>query len=167
MADPHIQSPMDSWDYISVIIYRLGFSLGALAVVLLPYYPQAQLLLLFAATCCAAFLHIYLKKFRLLLQLATWVALLCYAFGLPMLALGGAFVTLGGLCFKEYFCFRIRGLNWQPLFLAVFWLVLQFNLPILSIILSLIITALLLLLSIQKWRMPLHFDIGDKSKYQI
>ena len=25
MADPHIKSPMDGWDYTTVIIYRLGF----------------------------------------------------------------------------------------------------------------------------------------------
>lgn len=167
MADPHIQSPMDAWDYASVIVYRFGFSLSALAVALLPYNPQAQWLLLLAASCCAAFLHIYLKKFRLLLQLATWVALLCYGAGWTMLALGGAFVTLGGLCFKEYFCFRIRTLNWTPLFFAGFWLALWLEFRGFSMVLSLIISLLLLVLSVQKWRMPLHFDIGDKRNYQV
>ena len=28
MADPHIKSPMDGWDYTTVIIYRLGFVLA-------------------------------------------------------------------------------------------------------------------------------------------
>ena len=167
MADPHIKSPMDTWDYISVIIYRMGFVIATIAVVLLPYYPQAELGILLAASCCASSLHIYLKQFRLLLQMATWVALLCYIFGLPALALGGAFMTLGGLCFKEYYCFRIIGLNAQPLFFPLLWLFLQINFTLGAQILSIIMTALLFLLSIQKWRMPLHFDIGDKAKYQV
>ena len=29
MADPHIKSPMDGWDTITVIIYRSGFILAA------------------------------------------------------------------------------------------------------------------------------------------
>ncbi|MDG6895492.1 DUF2301 domain-containing membrane protein [Volucribacter amazonae] len=167
MADPHIQSPMDSWDYISVIVYRLGFVIATFAMPLLPYYPQAELAILVAASCCASCLHIYLKKFRFILQMASWIALLSYGFGFPAIALGGAFLTLGGLCFKEYFCFRITGLNFQPILLAIFWLSLQCHWQSISLILSLIITALLLLLSIQKWRMPLHFDIGDKRKYQV
>lgn len=37
----------------------------------------------------------------------------------------------------------------------------------LSQILALMISVLLAVLSIKKWLMPLHFDIGDKTKYQI
>ncbi|PJG85990.1 DUF2301 domain-containing membrane protein [Conservatibacter flavescens] len=167
MADPHIQSPMDIWDYLTVIIYRTGFVIATLSVALLPYYPRAELGILLAASCCASSLHIYLKQFRLLLQMATWTALILFVFGFPNLALDGAFVTLGGLCFKEYYCFRIPGLNAQSVFFALLWLCLQAHFMIGVQILSLIIAALLLLLSIQKWRMPLHFDIGDKRKYEV
>ena len=88
----------------------------------LTWYPQpAQIAVLIAATCCASSLHIYLKHFRLTFQFATWIALLCALLGWHELALGGALVTLGGLCFKEYFCFRVPLLNLQPAFVAALW----------------------------------------------
>ena len=168
MADPHIQSPMDFWDYLTVILYRSGFMLAAIMIALLPYAPTiAQLGILTAAALCASSLHIYLKHFRLLLQMATWTALLCQLFGRPELALGAAFFTLGGLCFKEYFCFRIFALNLQPLLLALLWLAAVLSVPVFLHIMTAICAILFLLLAIQKWRMPLHFDIGDKSKYQV
>ncbi|TNH02967.1 hypothetical protein FHQ26_10815 [Testudinibacter sp. TR-2022] len=168
MADPHIQSPMDFWDYLTVILYRCGFVLAVPSVALLPYhFDWATKGVLLAAVLCAASLHIYLKHFRLLLQFATWAAAVCFVLDWQWLGLGAAFFTLGGLCFKEYFCFRVFGLNLQPLFLALLWLSLVMQATLAAQILSGIATLLLLILSIQKWRMPLHFDIGDKTKYQI
>ncbi len=168
MADPHIKSAMDVWDYLTVILYRCGFILAAIMTALLPYYPAtAQLGILTAAALCASSLHIYLKHFRLLLQMATWVALLCQIFAFHYLALGAAFFTLGGLCFKEYFCFKVFSLNLQPLLLALLWFALVFSISLLSQIMSLICALLFLTLAVQKWRMPLHFDIGDKRKYQV
>lgn len=168
MADPHIRAQLDYWDMITVICYRCGFVLASIGVGLLPYqFPIAVILVLVATVLCASSLHIYLKHFRLLLQFATWVALVCQICGLTELALGGAFVTLGGLCFKEYFCFRILGLNLQPFFFAVLWVVVVMKIVILVQIMAAICAVLLLFLAIQKWRMPLHFDIGDKTKYQI
>ncbi len=76
-------------------------------------------------------------------------------------------LVIGGLSYKEYFCFRVFGLNFQPIFVAVLWLAIALNWTILVQIFSVICGLLLLVLSIQKWRMPLHFDIGDKSKYQV
>ncbi|MDQ6580613.1 MAG: hypothetical protein Q5535_06305, partial [Haemophilus sp.] len=61
MADPHIQSPMDVWDKLTVIIYRTGFVIAAFSILALTWYPQqAQIAVLIAATCCASSLHIYL-----------------------------------------------------------------------------------------------------------
>lgn len=168
MADPQIKSPMDFWDYATVCIYRTGFIFAAISTALLPYYPtQAQLGLLIAATCCASSLHIYTKHFRLLLQFATWVALICALLGYPELSLGGALLTLGALAFKEYFCFRIFCLNLQPVFVALIWLVFVLQITLLLQIMTAINSILFLILAIQKWRMPLHFDIGDKTKYQL
>ena len=39
MADPHIKSPMDRWDYTTVIIYRLGFVFAVPMLFILPWYP--------------------------------------------------------------------------------------------------------------------------------
>ncbi|MDU8924922.1 DUF2301 domain-containing membrane protein [Pasteurellaceae bacterium LIM206] len=168
MADPDIKSPMDFYDYLTVCIYRSGFVLSAVFTALLPYQPQiAQPGLLVAAACCASSLHIYVKNFRLILQFATWIALLCQIFNQPELALGGALLTLGGLCFKEYFCFRIFGLNFQPLLVAVIWIAFACGFSLVLQLVSALSAVLFLLVSIQKWRMPLHFDIGDKRKYQV
>ena len=116
---------------------------------------------------CASSLHIYLKPFRLLLQFATWIALLCHLFGLPELALGGALLTLGGLCFKVYCCCRVPTLNFMPIFVALLWVSFVADMVLLRQAMSIICALLLVVLFVQKCRMPLHFDIGDKMKYQI
>ena len=168
MADPHIQSPMDIWDYITVVIYRLGFVLAAAMLPLYNLMPEiAHIGLLVAGAMLASSLHLYMKAFRFLFQFAMWIALICQIIGYPMLALGAVFLTVGGLCYKEYFCFRVFALNFQPIILAVLWLAMVSDWIIVSYILMTLATVLLLVLSFQKWRMPLHFDIGDKSKYQI
>lgn len=100
-------------------------------------------------------------------QFATWIGLLFYINHYPALALGGTLLTLGGLCFKEYFCFRVPLLNLQPIFVACLWFSWVLNNLIALRIFSIISGVLLLVLAIQKWWMPLHFDIGDKTKYQI
>nr|WP_321461588.1 DUF2301 domain-containing membrane protein [uncultured Cohaesibacter sp.] len=169
MADPHIKSEMDWFDYISVILYRLGFVLAAPSVALLPWqsdYPARELCFV-AAAMCASSLHIYMKSFRLTLQGACWVGLVCAMLGFPMIGLGGAFITLGGLCFKEYFCFKVPGLPLQPLLLAGLWFALILGALPVAQILAALSALLFFIVSIAKWRMPLHFDIGDKSKYEI
>lgn len=169
MADPHIKPEMDRLDYLSVILYRSGFVLAFASVLLLPWgleYPVAELTYL-AAMLCASSLHIYMKTFRMLLQMATWVGMICFIMGFPMFGLGGAFITLGGLCYKEYFCFKVPGLQLQPFILAGLWFALFFEYSLLARGLALVAGILLLIVSVAKWRMPLHFDIGDKSKYQI
>lgn len=169
MADPHIRSPMDTLDHLTVILYRLGLTLAAPVVTLLPWFPgfYTQSAGLVCAAMCASCLHIYAKSFRLLLQFATWIGLICFALGAPLIGLGGAFITLGGLCYKEHFCFKIPGLQLQPLILAILWLCLQFNLILVAKIFAVIGGGLFLITSLAKWKMPRYFDIGDKTKYEV
>lgn len=168
MADPHIKSPMDFWDYLTVIIYRSGFVLSAIMLLLLPIrFSLAQMGLLIAGTMLASSLHLYLKNFRYLFQFVMWIGLLCQVFGLEMLALGASLLVIGGLCYKEYFCFRVWGLNFQPILLAVLWLTVVLQISWIFVPLAILCGILTLFLSIQKWRMLLHFDIGDKGKYQV
>lgn len=168
MADPHIKSPMDFWDYLTVIVYRSGFVLATLMLFLLPYYTSvAQLGLLIAGTMLASSLHLYAKIFRLIFQFSAWLGLLFYIFNFPLLALGAMLLVIGGLSYKEYFCFRVFGLNFQPILMAILWIAFALGWIVVVQILSVTCGLLLLVLSIQKWRMPLHFDIGDKTKYQV
>ncbi|RMF19404.1 MAG: hypothetical protein D6758_02145, partial [Gammaproteobacteria bacterium] len=87
--------------------------------------------------------------------------------GWPLIGLGGALVTLGGLGYKEYHCFRVPGLQLQPLWVALFWGGLPLDVTALSIAAGALAAVLFLVLAIAKWRMPLDYDIGDKSKYEI
>lgn len=165
MADPHIKSPMDFLDYMTVIVYRLGFVVATLALASYPFHPnEAHFALLVAGAMLASSVHLYLKSFRFIIQYSMWIGLLCQAFGFNELALGAAFLVIGALCFKEYFCFRIVGLNLQPILFALLWFCLQLHFTLISNILIVVCSVLLLILTIQKWRMPLHFDIGDKTK---
>ena len=169
MADPHIKPEMDWLDHLTVIIYRLGFTFCFPVIALLPWgldYP-IQNLVFVCAIMCASSLHIYMKPFRLLLQMATWVGLICVLLGYPEIGLGGAFITLGGLCYKEYFCFKVPGLPFQPLILAALWFSLQFDADLASKIFASASSLLFLIVSVAKWRMPRHFDIGDKTKYDV
>ena len=168
MADPHIKSPMDGWDNLTVILYRSGLTLAGPMLLLSLWQPEAARLgLLLAAALCSACVHLYLKSYRYTFQFSSWIALLLNAFGYPQLALGAALFTLGGLAYKEYFCFRVFLLNLQPVFLAVLWFALQFQLELVAQILAVVSGVLFITLAIAKWRMPLHYDIGDKNKYQV
>ncbi|AHG82331.1 hypothetical protein F542_16150 [Bibersteinia trehalosi USDA-ARS-USMARC-188] len=168
MADPHIKSPMDFWDYLTVIIYRNGFVLAAIMLLLLPFQSSmAQVGLLIAGTMLASSLHLYLKNFRYLFQFVMWIGLLCQVWKIESLAFGASLMVIGGLCYKEYFCFRVWGLNFQPILLAVLWLAVVLQISWLFLPLAILCSILTLFLSVQKWRMPLHFDIGDKGKYQV
>ena len=169
MADPHIKSDMDWLDYLTVVVYRMGFLLAAPSVLLLAWdtaFPALEMCFI-AAAMCASSLHIYMKSFRFLLQAATWGGLLCAVLGFELIGLGGAFITLGGLCFKEYFCFKVPGLRAQPALLAGLWFSLVFDFILAAQILASLSTLLFLVVSVAKWRMPLHFDIGDKTKYEM
>lgn len=74
--------------------------------------------------------------------------------------LGAALATLSGLAFKEQFCFAIPGIRLLPLLLPLLWLLEWTRVALAS-------GLLLGLLSLAKWRMPLHFDIGDRGRYQL
>ncbi|MCI5132109.1 MAG: hypothetical protein D3904_11445, partial [Candidatus Electrothrix sp. EH2] len=68
---------------------------------------------------------------------------------------------------KETFCFRIIGLPLVPLFLCCSVLNRLFGFFFVEPYFLLPAAFLLTWLCIAKWRMPLHFDIGDKSLYSL
>ncbi|PIE42433.1 MAG: hypothetical protein CSA47_01040 [Gammaproteobacteria bacterium] len=167
MADPHIQSPMDGWDIAGVIVYRSGFFLASIAFILFPWYVDlSRLGIMVAAALTASSLHIYMKSIRTILQYAAWLGLIFALLGWPVFGLGWSLVTLGGLAYKENFCFNIPGLNLQPVICALLWLSIALNWSLISHVLAVLSAILFTILSIKKARMPLHFDIGDKSKYE-
>jgi len=188
MANPEHTPIMNTLDTLTVILYRFGllgaattavcrvvesvFGVGVLGEWHLP------LVALFA-TITSANLHLYDPLFRWLFPLTSWLGLVMLAFAgqlenyhfasvyMKIIALGCFYAGFGMLAVKEYFCFKIPGLPLVPLLLAV---VVLLNLLEKTYAASIVLAPaaiLLLVLSIAKMRMPLHFDVGDKNQYGI
>ena len=178
MANPEIESELDGIDRVSVCLYRLGFSLAALLLLcrgvslligqdILSHRSWLTALVV-GSGLCGFCLHIYDKRVRFLLQGFAWGGLMLAVAGAPdALVLGAALATLSGLAFKEQFCFAIPGIRLLPLLLPLLWLLEGLRLGWGAAPVALVSGALLALLSLAKWRMPLHFDIGDRSRYQL
>lgn len=173
MANPEIESELDGIDSLSVCLYRLGLSLAALLLVCRGaslligqdfLAPSVWLTALAVASgVCGLCLHIYDKRIRFILQATAWGGLMLSACGAPdVLVLGAVLATLSGLAFKEQFCFAIPGIKAVPLLWGLEWARLGWAAALVALACGL----LLCLLSLAKWRMPLHFDIGDKGRYQ-
>ncbi|MEG0008736.1 MAG: DUF2301 domain-containing membrane protein [Aeromonas sp.] len=178
MANPEIESELDGIDRLSVCLYRLGLSLAALLLLcrgvslligqdILAHGTWLTALMV-GSGLCGFYLHIYDKRVRFLLQGFAWGGLMLAASGAPdPLVLGAALATLSGLAFKEQFCFAIPGIRLLPMLLPLLWLLEGLRLGWAAALVALVSGLLLILLSLAKWRMPLHFDIGDRSRYQL
>ncbi|MGR5238098.1 DUF2301 domain-containing membrane protein [Vibrio alfacsensis] len=183
MADTEHQEVLDSLDKLSVCLYRLGISLFALALIgfsvvvygVLDEYSQgyqwAISFICVSAALSAANVHIYSKQVRLVISWSSWVGLVLMASDFELsrvwLALGFIFVTFSGIALKESFCFKVPGLKLVPVLLAIATFSLWYEWAILAASSMLIAGFIMGYLSIAKWRMPLHFDIGIKENYEV
>lgn len=185
MADPHHVPEMDAFDVRTVALYRLGLLLaavglgGAAAVhIFAPRLAETAHVVTFAgAALSAANLHLYAKEIRWVITSAGWLGATLMlvasavqgaaAHWLHHAGLGFAFVTLSGFALKEQFCFRIPFLRLLPVLLAASLLPLVLGQHAVAGAILAVACALQVVLAIAKLRMPLHHDIGDKSKYQV
>lgn len=184
MADPQHVPEMDAFDERSVRMYRAGLllaALGLLALGLLAWFAPDRIdvgrdAVVLGAALAGSNLHLYDKRIRSLIVSAAWMGavVMLLAPSVPgdagrvvgLLGLGLVFVGLSGFALKEQFCFRV------PLMRGVPWLLAMSLVPLLARWwglaggLLVVAGAAYLLLAVTKIRMPLHHDIGDKSKYQ-
>jgi uncharacterized integral membrane protein len=181
MADPDVVAMLDRLDRVQVRLYRCGIGLAALALALpmLAYrgYLEAgwfSATLVISAVLLASSLHIYDKLIRFTICNLTWLALTLFTLGAllgtpcpPWLFHGLLLVTVSGVAYKESYCFKLPGLKLVPLIAALATLANGLALPGLFAATLLPGAVLLLWLTVAKCRMPLHFDIGDKCKYQL
>ena len=199
MANPEIVSELDSFDRLTVRIYRAGLTgcalfLGALgAAKFAGEFPELLgrshfeatdfnlrwlwLGLAVSATLSVINLHIYDRKIRWLLQCFIWTGAyihLSWAYSstgsgnLWFLAGSGfIFATLSTFAMKEQHCFKIPIVKSIPLLLIGSLFPLVFGVLWASGALLLSAAMVYLLMAVAKWKMPLHFDIGEKSKYQV
>lgn len=182
MADPHIKETLDLVDKVSISIYRSGMILTGIALFCLAiqqlFYPlwfkQVMVLLAFSAMLMASSLHIYMKSVRWILVNATWMGiwLLSLSFvttgGWALyLSLGAFIVTLSGLAYKESFCFSLLVLKLIPVLLVISWISVLFSQSQLAAVTLFLSSFLYLYMAWKKINMPLHFDLGDRSKYEV
>jgi uncharacterized integral membrane protein len=185
MADPHHIPELDGFDRMTVRLYRLGLWIAALALVVAAGVRLAEVAVPFetlivvqaGVALAVANMHLYAKNIRwfiaascslgLVLQLGA-AALPAWAAGWVLWAgVGFVFISLSAFALKEQFCFRIPGLKAVPLFLAASLVPLVFDHAFMAGGLLLPAGLVLTVLAWQKSRMPLHFDVGNKSQYQV
>lgn len=149
MADPQIKCQLDAIDKLTVILYRSAMTAGSGLMSVAAWENDfAATGLIMAALIATTTVHIYDKRFR-------W------------LILGSALFAFSALAVKEYYCFKLKVLLITPLVLAGFWAGLVLSIPQLMIACSMAGAILLAVAAFSKWRMPLHYDIGDKSRYEV
>ncbi|PSW15978.1 hypothetical protein C9J01_02925 [Photobacterium rosenbergii] len=169
MADPHIQSELDSLDKLTVLLYRTALTAAAGIMSIVAWEIEVgTTALVIAAILATTTVHIYDKRFRWLILGSALFAVTWLLSGLwTPLALGAALFSFSALAIKEYFCFQLKPLLLTPIALAGFWFCLVFNQAQISFAFSMTGAILLAVAAFSKWRMPMHYDIGDKTKYQI
>lgn len=184
MADPQHVPELDGFDRLTVTLYRSGIALcaGALGLLALGAHrgwspAVGHGAVLAAAALAVLNLHLYDKRVRWVIHGSTWLgALLSFAGAVTEGAvahwvshagLGFLFVTLSALALKERFCFRIWGLRAVPALLALSLVPQLADRPWLTVGLLAPAALVYAALAVAKVRMPLHFDVGNKSAYQV
>ncbi|PMO31187.1 hypothetical protein BCT07_17615 [Vibrio breoganii] len=184
MANPEHKEHLDGLDKVSVVCYRLGITLFALSLLTL---FSAELLCVLemetapllrewsingiavSSALSAANIHVYDKKVRAIIAWSSWIGLALFIV-LPTkewLYIGFIFITFSGIALKESYCFKVKGLNLVPLLLISSVLVLWMKEPTILAPLVGLSGFIFAVLAIEKWKMPLHFDIGKKDNYEI
>ncbi|OCH34137.1 DUF2301 domain-containing membrane protein [Aliivibrio fischeri] len=182
----HIEK-LDALDKLSVVTYRTGITLFGITLIVFSLaiaddigfilikndYLMELALALFAVSSAmsAANLHVYDKKVRLIITWSAWIGLVLLitidSEILAWLPIGFLCVCFSGIALKESFCFKVIGLKAIPFLLCISILMLAIEVWLIAIICLFLSGVIFIFLAIQKWRMPLHFDIGNKANYQI
>jgi len=188
MATPEHTPEMNPLDNMTVALYRTGLTIASLSALIYSierilgveisgafYLPVFALGIALAS----ANVHLYDPRFRWFIPFMSWIGFMILAFAyalkdsgpagdiLANLSLGFFYVGASMFAVKESFCFRIIGLPLVPLFLCGSALSRLFESSSAEPYFLLPAALLLTWLVIAKWRMPLHFDVGDKSLYGL
>ena len=185
MADPHHIPEMDGLDIWSVRLYRTGLTVIALGLAAAAWHAATSvhvvpafgwLVVAAGASLATANLHLYAKTFRWVFHMATGLAMptllaammlspahreWVFALGLALL-----FVAISGFALKEQFCFQLPGMRLLPVLLIAMLVPWPAGVSWIPAVALMTATLLYGYLALAKWRMPLHFDVGDKSKYE-
>ncbi|AGB11935.1 DUF2301 domain-containing membrane protein [Vibrio parahaemolyticus] len=183
MANTEHQETLDFLDKLSVCLYRAGISVFAIALLGLAAlesqwldgmdgrYRAVFAVFTIAGAMSASNIHVYSKSVRTIISWSGWIGAILMVCDPELnrvwLALGFIFVTFSGIALKESFCFKVLGLKLVPTLLVVTTFALWFEQSTIVAISALLAGLIMAYLSIAKWRMPLHFDIGIKANYEV
>ncbi len=185
MANPEHIPEMDTLDNTSVRLYRIGLTVSALsllasagALLAAPdFAPLCWVGVTAGAGLSVANMHLYAKIIRWIIGAAAWTGVVlmllaaqheaAVAHWVGYAGLGFIFVSLSAFALKEQFCFKIPLLRAVPVFLASSLLPMVLDRGVLAAPLLALAGGVMLVLAYEKAKMPLHFDVGNKSAYQI
>lgn len=181
MANPEHTPELDGFDRMTVALYRSGLCIGAASVaglagaLAIGAAPHAAYAGVLAGSLLAVLnMHLYDKRIRWVIHGSAQLGALLFVVGglsgIPLVQLAGlgfSFVCLSGFALKEQFCFKVPGLRLVPLGLALGLVPLVLGLDLVAAGIYALTSVPLGILCVAKWRMPLHFDIGNKAHYQI
>lgn len=189
MADPQHTPHMSALDNFTVVLYRIGLLIMAISSAIfvveqLMHYPLLEQFYLptfaIGTALSSGNVHLYDVRFRWFIPFVAWLGfmLLAITYGykpetgklhyiLETGSLGFFYASAGMFAVKEQFCFKIPGLQTVPFLLAISIGCRFFHLNMFESIILIPASVLLIILSIVKWKMPLHFDVGDKTKYTL
>jgi uncharacterized integral membrane protein len=195
MADTDHVSELDEFDVRTVWLYRVGISGAAIGLLLMAAEQLGQaevmsflgaldpvltngtpvVVLCFGVALIVANLHLYDKKIRWMIQMSAWMGVLLLLGAsthtgsatstVEMAGVGFIFLCLSSIAMKEQLCFQLPGLRLVPLLLVLSLIPMLTKLAVAAGALLGAVGVLYLSLAIAKLRMPLHYDIGDKNRY--
>jgi uncharacterized integral membrane protein len=184
VADPHHVEPLTSFDRLTVGLYRAGLVIAAFGVAWTAFalaWREPTLVprwtTLVGVGLVVANLHLYDPVIRWVIVASGWLGVVLVAV-VPIVGatlapwpdtagLGFLFVVLSAVALKERYCFRLPLVVAVPPLLAGALLPLLLGLDGIAAVVLGAAAAVLGLLALRKLAMPLHYDIGDKSKYQV
>ncbi len=197
MADPAHHPELDEFDASTVRLYRAGLAISAGAVVLAGvvlltaagtgnagdevvrgWLRLAWIGLVYGTGASVSNLHLYDKRIRGALRGSAWIGVVLMLTGLILTrvdlgwwvlhaGVGFVLVTQSGLALKEQYCFRLPLMQAVPFLLAVGVFGAAMEAAAIAGTVLLAAGVLLVAMVVAKGRMPLHYDIGDKSRYQV
>lgn len=181
MADMQVKENLTLLDSMSIITYRAGMlcnvlSLTALALQQLYYplwYKHVLVWFAFSVFLQAANLHIYNKSVRMMLVTSAWLGVWLVSLSFVNSGVLVAHVSLAcllaccaGISYKESFCFSLTALKVNPILLIALYCSLILASSLYAAIFAGLSAALTAYMVYKKCRMPLYYDLGDRSKYQ-
>ncbi|WP_166371701.1 DUF2301 domain-containing membrane protein [Psychromonas sp. SA13A] len=181
MADIKVKEKLTLIDKVSIISYRAGmifFTISLLIIALQQlYYPvwykHGLVWIAFSVFLMAANLHIYDKNIRYILVTSAWLGVWLVSLSFissgqvaTHLSLGALLICCAGVSYKESFCFSLMIVKINPLLLCVFYYGVVFSKPIIAATFAIVSALISAYMAYKKLRMPLHYDLGDRSKYQ-